>query len=70
MGVEDVLTAPGSPWQNAYCERLIGTIRRECLDHLIVLNERHLLRVLRDYARYYHAGSTPGCECEHPPPPT
>jgi transposase InsO family protein len=55
MGVEEVLTAPGSPWQNAYCERLIGSIRRECLDHFVVLNERHLLRVLRSYAPYYHA---------------
>ncbi len=58
MGVEEVLTAPGSPWQNAYCERLIGSIRRECLDHVVVLNERHLLRVLRSYASYYHASRT------------
>jgi putative transposase len=54
IGIEDVLTAPGSPWQNAYCERLIGSIRRECLDHVVVLNERHLLRVLRSYASYYY----------------
>ena len=58
MGIEEVLTAPRSPWQNAYCERLIGTIRRECLDHVVVLNERHLLRVLRSYASYYHASRT------------
>ncbi len=58
MGVEEVLTAPGSPWQNAYCERLIGSIRRECLDHVVVLNERHLLRVLRSYASYYHTSRT------------
>jgi transposase InsO family protein len=58
MGVEEVLTAPGAPWQNAYCERLIGSIRRECLDHVVVLNERHLLRVLRSYASYYHASRT------------
>jgi transposase InsO family protein len=58
MGIEDVLTAPGSPWQNAYCERLIGSIRRECLDHVVVLNERHLLHVLRSYASYYHASRT------------
>jgi len=50
--------APGSPWQNAYCERLIGSIRRECLDHLFVLNERHLLHVLRNYTSYYHASWT------------
>ena len=58
MGIEEVLTAPGSPWQNAYCERLIGSIRRECLDHVVVLNERHLLRALRSYASYYHASRT------------
>jgi len=58
MGIEEVLTAPGSPWQNADCERLIGSIRRECLDHVVVLNERHLLWVLRSYASYYHASRT------------
>ncbi len=58
MGIEEVLTAPGSPWQNAYCERLIGSIRRECLDHVVVLNELHLLRVLRSYASYYHDSRT------------
>ena len=58
MGIEEVVTAPGSPWQNPYCERLIGSIRRECLDHVIVLNERHMLRVLRGYASYYHASRT------------
>ncbi len=58
MGIEEVITAPGSPWQNPYCERLIGSIRRECLDHLIVLNERHLLRVLHSYASYYHKSRT------------
>ena len=58
MGIEEVVTAPGSPWQNPFCERLIGSIRRDCLDHVIVLNERHLLRVLRSYASYYHASRT------------
>jgi len=58
MGIEEVATAPGSPWQNPYCERLIGSMRRECLDHGIVLNERHLLRVLERYASYYHASRT------------
>ena len=58
MGIEEVVTAPGSPWQNPYCERLIGSIRRECLDHVIVRGEQHLLRVLRDYASYYHASRT------------
>ena len=58
LGMEEVVTAPGSPWQNPYCERLIGSIRRECLDHVIVLNERHLLRVLGSYASYYQASRT------------
>ncbi len=48
------LTTPRSPWQNGYAERLIGSIRRECLDHLIVLSERHLLRILGEYFEYYH----------------
>jgi transposase InsO family protein len=54
MGIEEVRTAPQSPWQNAHAERLIGSIRRECLDHAIVLNEDHLRRVLRSYFDYYH----------------
>jgi hypothetical protein len=54
MGIEEVLIAPRSPWQNPYCERIIGSIRRECLDHMIVLNERHLCRILKDYFDYYH----------------
>ena len=54
MGMEDVVIAPRSPWQNPYVERLIGSIRRECLDHVIVLHERHLRRLLTDYFRYYH----------------
>lgn len=58
MGVEEVLTAPHSPWQNPYCERLIGTFRRELLDHVIVFNERHLKRLLNDYFAYYHSSRT------------
>lgn len=58
MGIEEVVTAPGSPWHNPYCERLIGSIRRECLDHVIVLGERYLMRVLRAYASYYHSSPT------------
>ena len=58
MGVEEVLIAPRSPWQNPYAERLIGSIRRECLDHVIVLNEDHLRRVLRAYFSYYHRWRT------------
>ncbi len=53
MNIEEVVCAPRSPWQNPYCERLIGSIRRECLDHVIVLNERHLMRILRSYFDYY-----------------
>jgi putative transposase len=58
LGVEDVPTAPHSPWQNAYVERLIGSIRRECLDHVVILNEMHLRRVLREYLDYYEKSRT------------
>jgi putative transposase len=54
MGIEEVVIAPQSPWQNPYVERLIGSIRRECLDHVIVLHERHLRRILTGYFHYYH----------------
>ena len=54
MGIEEVLIAPQSPWQNPYCERVIGSIRRECVDYVIVLNEAHLRRILADYFEYYH----------------
>jgi len=54
MGIRDKATAPASPWQNGFAERLIGSIRQECVDHLIVLGETHLRRVLRAYARYYN----------------
>ncbi len=58
IGIVEVLTAPRSPWQNAFAERLIGTIRRELLDHVIVLNQQHLRRRLRSYFRYYHGSRT------------
>jgi putative transposase len=54
LGMAEVKIAPRSPWQNPYCERVIGSIRRECLDDVIVFNERHLRRVLRSYVDYYH----------------
>jgi transposase InsO family protein len=54
MGIRDRPTAPRSPWQNCYAERLIGSIRRECLDHLIVMGEAHLRRVLKNYVAYYN----------------
>ncbi len=53
-GLREVLTAPASPWQNAYAERVIGTFRRECLDHTIILGERHLRRTVKRYADYYN----------------
>jgi transposase InsO family protein len=54
MGIRDKPTAPVSPWQNGFAERLIGSIRRECLDHIVVFGEAHLLAILRSYARYYN----------------
>ncbi len=53
MGIDEVLTAPRSPWQNPYVERLIGSMRRECVDHVLVFNERSLQRILRSYIDYY-----------------
>ena len=58
IGIAEVLTTPRSPWQNPFAERVIGTIRRELLDHVIVLNEGHLRRRLRNYFRYYHGSRT------------
>jgi transposase InsO family protein len=54
MGIRDKPTAPASPWQNGFAERLIGSIRRECLDHVVVFGETHLRRILQSYARYYN----------------
>jgi transposase InsO family protein len=54
MGIRDKPIAPASPWQNGVAERLIGSIRRECVDHIIVLGEMHLRRVLKSYADYYN----------------
>jgi transposase InsO family protein len=58
MGIRDKPTARRSPWQNGYAERLIGSIRRECLDHVIVFGERHAGHVLRSYAQYYNGART------------
>jgi putative transposase len=58
MGIQQVLSAPRSPWQRAYIERVIGTIRRECLDHVIVFNEQSLRRHLRGFIGYYHRSRT------------
>lgn len=54
MGIRDRPIARGSPWQNGTAERLIGSIRRECLDHVIVVGDAHLRRILRTYANYYN----------------
>ena len=54
MGIRDRPTAPRSPWQNGYAKRLIGSIRRECLDHVIIIGERHLRHILRSYQQYYN----------------
>jgi putative transposase len=58
MQIEEVLTVPQSPWQNPVAERLIGSVRRECLDHVLVLSERHLRRILARYFSYYHRART------------
>jgi transposase InsO family protein len=58
MGIKEVVTAARSPWQNAYVERIIGSVRRECLDHVIIFGERHLRGVLSSYFQYYHKTRT------------
>ena len=76
MGIRDVIIAPGAPWQNAFAERVIGSIRRECLDHVIILSEAHLCRVLRAYLAYYNtarphqslANNRPQPRMVEPPP--
>jgi transposase InsO family protein len=69
LGIRQVLISARSPWQNPYVERVIGSIRRECVDHVIILNERHLRRVLRDYFTYYHGSRTHlGLEKDCPEP--
>jgi transposase InsO family protein len=67
--MHEVTIAPRSPWQNPYVERLIGTLRRECLDHVVVLNATHLRRVLRDYLVYYHTTRTHLSLDKDPPEP-
>jgi putative transposase len=58
LGINEIITAPRSPWQNAFAERLIGSIRRECLDHVVVLNQRHVRKMLGNYLAYYHRSRT------------
>jgi putative transposase len=69
MRIEEVMTAPHSPWQSPYVERLIGSIRRECLDHVIVLGENHLRRIMRSYIAYYHGSRTHLSLCKDAPEP-
>ena len=58
LGMKEVISAPRSPWQNAFVERMIGSIRRECLDHVVVLSQRHLRKLLKRYFTYYHRSRT------------
>lgn len=58
LGIKDIVTTPALPWENAYTERVVGSIGRDCLDEIIVLNERHLRRVLKEYLIYYHEHRT------------
>ena len=58
LGLEQLRIAPRSPWQSPYVERFIGSLRRECLDHVIVLNQAHLRRALQSYLAYYHCCRT------------
>jgi putative transposase len=69
LGIDEVSTAPRSPWQNPYVERIIGSTRRDCLDHVIVLNERHLRRILGEYFSYYHSCRTHLSLNKDPPEP-
>jgi transposase InsO family protein len=71
MGIEEVLIAPRSPWQNPFVERLIGSIRWECLDHVVIFHERHLQRILASYFAYYHRWRTHlslAMDCPEPRP--
>ncbi len=67
LGIDAVVTAPRSPWHNPFCERVIGSIRRDCLDQIIVLKERHLGRMRREYFSYYHNCKTHLSLNEDPP---
>ena len=71
MAITEFITAPRSPWQNAYVERVLGSIRRECLDHIVIFSERHLRRVLSSYVDYYqrtrtHLSLDKDCQDPHP----
>jgi transposase InsO family protein len=68
LGLHEVPIAPRSPWQNGYAERFMGSLRRECLDHVLVLNERHVCRILSDYARYNRSRTHLALEKDAPEP--
>jgi hypothetical protein len=67
MGIRDKPSVPRSPWQNGHCERSIGSIRRECLDHVVVFGERHLRQVLHYYLGYYNGARTHLALSKHVP---
>jgi len=69
MGIRDRPIAPRSPWQNGYAEKLIGSIRRDCLDHVVVFGERHLRNLLRSYQEYYNEARTHLSLCKDAPIP-
>jgi transposase InsO family protein len=69
LGLEDVVIAARSPWQNGYAERFIGSLRRECLDHMIAIDERQLLRIVRSYVAYYNKARTHLALGKDPPEP-
>ena len=69
LGLEEVVIAARSPWQNGYAERFIGSLRRECLDHVIALDERQLLRIVRSYVAYYNKSRTHLSLGKDPPEP-
>jgi transposase InsO family protein len=69
LGITEVVIAPRSPWQNPYVERFFGTLRRECLNHVLVLNEGHLRRTLREYLAYYHQARTHMALADNAPEP-
>lgn len=58
LGMQDKPTSPRSPWQNGYCERMVGTLKRECLNHMIIFNERHARRIIGEFLQYYHDDRT------------
>jgi putative transposase len=68
MGIKEVKTAPRSPWQNPFVERLVGTLRRDCIDHVIVVGENHLRRILRDYLVFHNCRTHLSLEKDSPQP--